>query len=139
MSFYTTVGVVLLKYKLELVDPNSAKSLASVDLHQSRDWQWLHKVSTSDSIAKGESYRQARVAAAKEAVSFRAASESFAPVRRLGGAHLRAATGGVQDPAVGEVCGSGVCGVGPHHASRALHAVIARSRRRRGNLSSAQS
>ena len=53
VSFNTTVGVVLLKDKLELVDPNSAKSLASVDLHQSRDWQWLHKVSTSDSIAKG--------------------------------------------------------------------------------------
>ena len=28
-----------------------------VDLHRSRNWPWLHNVSTSDSLAKGEDYR----------------------------------------------------------------------------------
>jgi putative transposase len=27
-----------------------------VDLHRSRNWPWLHNVSTSDSLAKGEDY-----------------------------------------------------------------------------------
>jgi hypothetical protein len=28
-----------------------------VDLHRSRNWPWLHNVSTSGSLAKGEDYR----------------------------------------------------------------------------------
>jgi hypothetical protein len=28
-----------------------------VDLHRSRNWPWLHNVSTSDSLAKGEDYK----------------------------------------------------------------------------------
>ncbi len=28
-----------------------------VDLHRSRNWPWLHNVSTSDYLAKGEDYR----------------------------------------------------------------------------------
>ena len=28
-----------------------------VDLHRSRNWPWLHNVSTSDSLAKGDDYR----------------------------------------------------------------------------------
>jgi hypothetical protein len=27
-----------------------------VDLHRSRNWPWLHNVSTSDSLAKGDDY-----------------------------------------------------------------------------------
>ena len=29
-----------------------------VDLHRSRNWPWLHNVSTSGSLAKGEDYRE---------------------------------------------------------------------------------
>jgi hypothetical protein len=34
-----------------------------VDLHQSRNWPWLHNVSTSDSLAKGEDYQSISVIA----------------------------------------------------------------------------
>jgi hypothetical protein len=39
-----------------------------VDLHRSRNWPWLHNVSTSDSLAKGEDYRVSTISDAQAQV-----------------------------------------------------------------------
>ena len=59
---HSTIGLIWLRYKTLQrsecgLTTTTAQTWPWADSHLSSDWPWLHNVSTSNSLAKGEDYR----------------------------------------------------------------------------------